>query len=781
MSPHSNHSRDGDAPPSTTEIVRSQNASPFYAPTPASGQDVFGESGHPADKSTGKSWSPQRILRYKWSILIVAVLLAGPAITAIWLMMAPQYAATGQVLVRPTIQRLVFRTESNGPIPLYSGYLSTQVNTIQSPAVLTRVLEQKTVQDTKWYQEKPPFWQRSRLSKLERIQKALKVQTVGQTQVIAVRFSAPSPSDAATIANEILRQYIAYGNDVSGTASDETYRLLAKDAKALSLDIEGFRHTIEELQGAAGTINPDSLADQTRTRLDDYEMELAGLERTLSVAKLRHRQLTDRRKEQTASPPTSPGTATGPETMALDGYDWTSDAEWRRLNISLRAAEHNVKLEEGRLGEEHPTMNALRQEVAFARANLAARVKQLRDSGQSQHPMIPATATPGTSVPFTMPLEQQIAVSANLVAELEVTAKLLRDDIQDMMKDWKDTFGQARTLERELALMSSKQELYGHVTERLEHKRMESKAPGSIRIQSDAMVPSTPSQDRRLVLTVLATLVATGAGLAVAFLRAGADPAIYEVEELNASSPAPFLGSLPRTAGPEGRPPLDDPFLKEGIRMVRTPLLQHLGGGGRGKVLLVTSASPGEGKTTVSILLARSLAQCGKKVLLVDGDLRNPNVSKHLGLEVNTGLMESLSHKLDDSQVIVETENARLSVLPAGQALDTFNPELIANGVFTAAIDRWRDSYDVVLLDSSPVLPVADARILAHHADGTLLVVWAERTRRTDVVETMAHLNAAGGQLWGTVLIDSSGRRNGYGTRYGYGDSYNYGPYGANR
>ena len=204
--------------------------------------------------------------------------------------------------------------------------------------------------------------------------------------------------------------------------------------------------------------------------------------------------------------------------------------------------------------------------------------------------------------------------------------------------------------------------------------------------------------------------------------------------------------------------------------MVRTALLHRIDSQ-QGNIVQVTSAAPGHGKTTVAIMLARSLANCNKRVLLVDTDLRNPRIAKQLGINSHPGLVEALAGQADDSELIVELDTARLSIMTCGHVDNNVDPELIANGTFSEATKRWRNQFDVVLLDSPPVLPVADARILAHHADGTILVVWAERTRRADLAETLRYLTSAGGTLWGTILV-------GFPRRHSYPSTYSYG-YGA--
>jgi len=201
--------------------------------------------------------------------------------------------------------------------------------------------------------------------------------------------------------------------------------------------------------------------------------------------------------------------------------------------------------------------------------------------------------------------------------------------------------------------------------------------------------------------------------------------------------------------------------------MVRTCLLQRINGR-HGRAIVITSATEKAGKTTVATMLAKSIAECGKKVLLVDGDLRNPAASRLFGLEQCMGLLELLSARAADIEVIVANDTPGLSILPAGRSGENTYPELLANGAFAECLSRWQDRYDLIILDSSPVLPVADARIISRYADGVVMVVREGRCQRSNIVEALASLGAVGGKLLGIVYVGSS-RHKSY--RYHY---YNY-------
>jgi polysaccharide biosynthesis transport protein len=247
------------------------------------------------------------------------------------------------------------------------------------------------------------------------------------------------------------------------------------------------------------------------------------------------------------------------------------------------------------------------------------------------------------------------------------------------------------------------------------------------------------------------------------------NPTISGTDELPDALRMPFLGELPLVSDEEAG---SHDFLhqNENIRMVRTCLLHRLESG-HGNVIVVTSADKGAGKTTLSVMLAQSLAQAGKKVLLVDGDIYNPSLSLRFNIRQEPGLFSVLKGEAGDSEAIIETKTAGLSVLPMGISQNG-SRELLTNGAFKACLNRWRKNYDLVMLDSSPVLPVADARILSGQADGTIIVVREKHCQREDVVKTLACLGASGGKLLGLVYIGS--KQN---SRYG---AYPYGGYPGN-
>jgi capsular exopolysaccharide synthesis family protein len=185
----------------------------------------------------------------------------------------------------------------------------------------------------------------------------------------------------------------------------------------------------------------------------------------------------------------------------------------------------------------------------------------------------------------------------------------------------------------------------------------------------------------------------------------------------------------------------------------------------------ITSAGPASGKTTLAVMLGRSLAQSGKRVLLVDADVRRPSLARHFAFEPSPGLMDVLADSTAEVRGIRVTSVPQLSVLTAGEWTRQEDFELLANGALSSVLERWRREYDLILLDSSPLLGTADGVILSRQVDGTVLVVRERHCRREALVAALATLSAAGGKLLGTVFV---GTRHAGMYGYGYGYAYEY-------
>src|SRR5450756_2218277 len=188
------------------------------------------------------------------------------------------------------------------------------------------------------------------------------------------------------------------------------------------------------------------------------------------------------------------------------------------------------------------------------------------------------------------------------------------------------------------------------------------------------------------------------------------------------------------------------------------------------KVILVTSASPDEGKSTVVQYLAQAISQTGKKVMVLDADLINPTLHRRFNIPNERGLSNLIVGDADSTVFTTLKEYPNLSVITTGP-IPPNSSELLGSARMKHLMDRLREEYDVIIVDTPPILPVTDAVVASSLADGVILVVQAGRTRSGDVHRAQEALEAAHANLLGVVLNRARRRVNGYYNTRTYGAS----------
>jgi capsular exopolysaccharide synthesis family protein len=301
---------------------------------------------------------------------------------------------------------------------------------------------------------------------------------------------------------------------------------------------------------------------------------------------------------------------------------------------------------------------------------------------------------------------------------------------------------------------------------------------GNVELVTPAQTPVSPSSPKPAQDAILGLVASLALGLAAAFLRNSFDDRLTSKQATENAGGVPVLAMTPQVTWPRQKPlvvSLTEPTspAAESYRSLRTSLQfarQEL----QLRSLVLTSPGVGEGKTVTLANLGVVFAQAGERVLLVSCDLRRPRIGSFFGLEEHEGLTSVLLGQRTLEQTLLPVPDVdRLSLLPAGPVPS--NPAELLNSAHAQEIFmRLRNQYDLVLIDSPPVLPVTDAAILSQHADATLILAAAGQTRRSDLHRTVEKLDQVGAKILGTVLNKVSKQT---GTYYGY--TYAYKPYRA--
>lgn len=291
------------------------------------------------------------------------------------------------------------------------------------------------------------------------------------------------------------------------------------------------------------------------------------------------------------------------------------------------------------------------------------------------------------------------------------------------------------------------------VTETLERRDVETAYTVRVMQIQQAQVPTTAvAPDMRLSLA-LGAVLGLGAGIGVALLRATLDTRIRTVDDLQRALDAPVLGKIAHDPDAPTRPLIvatapHDPR-SEAFRTLRTNVrfLFPSEGGAR---FVITSAGPGEGKTTTAANLAISFAEAGYRTLIVDADMRLPRIADTFGIEGAIGLSDVLVGRIGAEDALQRWGRGTLFVLPAGTTPP--NPaELLGSTAMETLLGELSLAFDVVIVDAPPLLLVTDAALLARSTTGVLLVAAAGSTTRPRLTDAAASISAVGARVLGTV------------------------------
>jgi capsular exopolysaccharide synthesis family protein len=426
------------------------------------------------------------------------------------------------------------------------------------------------------------------------------------------------------------------------------------------------------------------------------------------------------------------------------------------LERQLQEAEQALFTERARWGEGHPKVRQLRTMLA-----------QLREKVD----------------------RKQTAVVEAYVESVLQRFELLDQKRNELQSEYDRTFDSATDVSTQLTRLELLRDSYERteklcdiLDERIKEVNLTEEAAGMDTIVNILEVaapsrkndPSYPSPARFLGGGLL---LGGLAGFGLAWLRELMDQRLKSVDEIADVLQLPVLGVVPQTdisgdRSRAGQLVSQSPrsSVAEAIRTLRTAL--HFGLAGHNvKIIAITSPVPGDGKSTMASNLAIAMAQADQRVLLIDADLRKPTQHLIFNLSAEKGLGSVLGERQPVDEAIIHTNFQRLDVLPCGP-LPSNPVELLNTGYFGELLEMLKGRYDKIIIDSPPVMPVADARVIAASSEATLLVLRAERSTRRMSLGARNELWQVRAARLGVVLNAVPTRKQG---SYGYGDTYGYG------
>ena len=559
----------------------------------------------------------------------------------------------------------------------------------------------------------------------------LSVQPVLNSKLVAIAVDTPDPRLSARIANAYADQFIRSNLDRRMAASGYAKQYLEQRLQQLKLRLQDSDTQLVAFAQKHDIVNIGNQQSLVGQQLEALNIALAKAEQARYEAEAQWRQIQAAPADQVAQ------VLGDPVTQKLQqGYAEEQAKYQDQLRIYKPA---------------FPAMLQLRAQLDEMRKQIAGRTAILR------------------------------AVVQGTYALAQVRQALLQqrvDQLRQQVLDLEQRSIRYNILKRDV---DTNRQLYEAILQRYK----EIGVAGGVGINNISVVdraepPRFRYRPRAKFNLAIGLLLGLFGGIAAALVLDHLDDTVHLGSDAEQKLGLPALGIVPlaRTGTPADA--LRDPRsgIAEAYRSARTAL-QFATTEGVPRTLLVTSTRPGEGKSTTAMALAQSFTQMGRRTLLVDADLRNP-AQHSLGVQDNSrGLSNVLAGALPWREAVVDRGEG-LSLIASGP-LPPNPAELLAGPHLATLLEQARGEYDLVLLDSPPVLGLADAPVLGHLADGTLLVIEAGGPRVDHVRDALKRLRASRTRVIGALLTKLDARHAAYGYGYGYEYGYAYGGSRADR
>ena len=562
----------------------------------------------------------------------------------------------------------------------------------------------------------------------------LNVKAQRRAFIITVQFTSESREQAARIANTLADLYVL---DRLEAGFEETRRVstwLGERLDSLRRDVVAAETAAEEFRSANG------LRRKTERQGTITDQQLSDLSSRLVMARTDLAQKQARLDQVRAL-----ARGRGSVETAIDVLQSPLIQRLREQEVTLQ---REISEASKTYAERHPRLVGIRADLAELRGKISNEIEK---------------------------------IAASVVNEVEVASTGVRTLEREMetLRRRTDVAGEAEVKLRELERQADAgRAIYEAFLSRFKREAEQERIQrANARVLSPADIPVRPSYPNKQSMLLVVTLFALAAGVGLVFLLERMESVLRSADESEILTGLPTLAMIPmlsraarRAAHPEeeviGRPrsPVAD-----AVRSLRTTLIvgEH---GDQGKVIAITSSVPKEGKSFVAISLARLFARAEQRVLLIDADVYRPRVHSAIGFDGERGLVHILQGEGGFDELVVRDTVAGMDVLPAGHS--SVRPEEALTGPAMARLlEELSERYDRIVIDTPPVLAVADTRVIAPLVNRVVYLVKWNSTPREAVRNGVKLLREARAPLAGVVLSQVDQQKH---ARYGYGD---YGQY----
>lgn len=705
--------------------------------------------------------------RRMWSFIAAGVL-TFVAVVVFTLQATPMFTSTASVVLNLREQRVVDIESVLSGMPPDSASVDTEVEVLRSRALAEAVVERLDLTSVPEFNSAlrepglraqltgflsgllpsqdtgaPATDQEAQI--LERVVSALmnarSVRRAGLTYVIEISATSETPRLARDIANAYADEYLVSQLEAKFEATERANEWLDERVQVLREEVRIREQAVADYRDQEGLIDAEG-ATVAEQQVADLNSQLAIQRAELSEARARLDAVQSQLERGVQA-----------DTIAeVLRSEVIRELRRQQAEIARRQAELS-----SRYGPRHPQILTVQRELADIEAQIDAEIARIVTS-----------------------LENEVNVSAQRVRSLQQSLQEARSELATN----NSAIVRLRELEREA---EASRALFESFLNRFRQtNESQGLAEADARIIANASVPQSPSSPNVLLNLALGVVLAGVAGVGVVFALEMLDNGLHTDTDIERNFGLPHIASVPRLkasllerfqggAIDPGQYVVEKPLssFAESFRTIRSAI-RVSGIGGASKVIAITSALPGEGKTTTTTGLGRISAMSGTKTLVIDCDIRRRLLTKALYNETEAGLLEVLNGLARLEDVIVKDNATDLMILPVKET--TFTPrDVFGSQAFADLLAHLRDQYDQIILDTAPVLAVADTREIAGQVDAVVVAARWKKSAVGVVRKALLELRASKANILGVVLnsVDLEAQaRYGYDTQGYYYQSY---------
>jgi capsular exopolysaccharide synthesis family protein len=658
-----------------------------------------------------------QIIKRRWLPIVLTMAAVLSVVTLAYMMAKPEYVASGRVALDRRTDELVDTTPEQRPVSVDSAAVETEVEVLRSPAIAAAVVDELQLANRPGFGLDEGQWpgSGSRDRAIRVVSGGIDVVREGTSFAISVGYSAEDPLLAARIVNSAIDSYTSGQKTSESVERTREIGLLRDRLGMLRADLIRAEGAVARYRAGTNLIDLTDTGGGGTMQTLDTQLAQASADEAAAAAR-----------------------AAAASSVAAMESPTINNLRNQQAQLTARRAELTQ-----RYGNDYPTLVGVNEQLKVVNQALSEEIGRVRQSTVAEAQVARNRAS---SLRGSVGRQQGQLMAANnasvQLAELERNAAAAKSLYQGLLDSYKQMVT-AQGTER------SKAYVIAYAT-----------APSE---------PSSPNNVAYAIAGIVAALIgAAFVALALESMEAGilnqsmaekelGMPMLASIPDVATVKDAPLKHGTPRAIGDQLLAHPTGVFC-EAFRALRTAL--KLGQDDQvARSIAITSALPDEGKTTTAICLARSAATAGLRVILVDCDLRQRACSDAFVSQPRFGLLEVLKGHARLEQAIVTDPQSGADILPISSGNDT-NFDLITSRSMRSLLSRLRSSYDLVLLETAPALPIAETRAIAAMADATILVVRWRKTPASVVKKAITQLNRAGVNVLGAVLTRVSLRYN---------------------